>query len=127
MTQTPPLNQTVTALTETLLEEKKQLLKGVFDDLPSINKKKSHYMALLESAFTTESPQILSAYKEKLSRIAKLSKENEKLLSAAKSGTNAAITRIRSLLDREKTVGTYTQSGYKLQTHDAGVTREKIA
>ena len=128
MDQTAQLEQIIDNLIETLTVEKEYLLNGAYRELPSVTERKLYFSSLLDEYIASPDARYFAApHKEKIHQIKQIADSNEVLLSATRSGVNSAITRLNKILHRENTVGTYTESGSKLDTHNVGVTRHKIA
>ena len=127
MTQILPLSDVVSELTKLLSTEKQLLLEGQYEKVHAFNTKKTNLTAALTQHFQMSSRENLILHKDNIESILRLSEENARLLKSAKSGVSSAISRITSLVERENTVGTYQLDGHKLQTHNAGVTQDKIA
>lgn len=122
------LNATVNKLVELLTLEKSRLLSGALSDLAEITEHKQHYLAELASHLESHQENAsLRAFTPHIEQIRKLAVENENLIEAAKSGVNAAQSRLKQVMSRESFVGAYTEDGGKLRAHDAGVTRRKFA
>ena len=127
MTPASPFEVVLSSLVEALRLEKARLLAGDYSDLPKISERKAHYMALLDRHLCdpTQAPKI-KPYIEEIEYVKVLAGENTKLLAAAKAGAHAAQKRIAMIKSRENMVGTYTEDGYKLRTHNSDVTREAV-
>ncbi len=124
----PPLDEAITKLTSCLNAEKECLMAGTYAQLPKLSEQKAYFIGILDqyiakAAFTAE----LRAHRVDINRIKKLALENEKLLASAKAGAASAKNRLTAIMNRESVVGTYTEHGDKLRTHDAVITRRKIA
>lgn len=127
MTPASPFEVVLSSLVEALRLEKARLLEGAYADLPKISERKAHYMALLDQYLSDRAQASkIKPYIDEIEYIKLLAGENAKLLAAAKAGANAAQKRIAMIKSRENMVGTYTEDGYKLRTHDSDVTREAV-
>jgi flagellar biosynthesis chaperone FliJ len=128
MSAAPTIDVAINKLIELLALEKSRLLSGAYTGFEEITDQKQYYMSILsESILNGTAQKSAKSYQAAIERIKALATENEALLKAAKSGVNAAQTRIKNIMTRESFVGAYTENGQKLRTHDCGVTRCKTA
>jgi Fic family protein len=128
MSAAPTIDVAINKLIELLALEKSRLLSGAYTGFEEITDQKQYYMSILsESILNGTAKKSAKSYQAAIERIKALATENETLLKAAKSGVNAAQTRIKNIMTRESFVGAYTENGQKLRTHDCGVTRCKTA
>jgi hypothetical protein len=128
MSAAPTIDVAINKLIELLALEKSRLLSGAYTGFDEITDQKQYYMSILsESILNGNAQKSAKSYQAEIERIKALATENEALLKAAKSGVNAAQTRIKNIMTRESFVGAYTENGQKLRTHDCGVTRCKTA
>ena len=128
MRQTLQLSEIIDSLIEILNLEKARLMQGDYNDLEDITQKKAFYCSALNAYF--ENPAAHDAvrpFHDKIRTIKTLANQNAALFEAAKSGVSSAKARLNNILNEEKSVGTYTACGDKLQTHDTGVTKCKLA
>lgn len=128
MEQIPPFNIALKQLISLLNKEKDALLAGDYTILKELTKEKLTYSAILNKHLLNPAlTNTVKAHARALQSMQKLARENEGLLASAKYGVQSAQKRLNNLEQRKSTVGTYTEDGYKLRTHDAGMTRQKTA
>lgn len=122
------LSDVIAALEKTLAVEKAALLSGAYGVVGATLSEKERLAALLDAmlADQTRSAQ-LPAYRRRIKRILEAAKETETLLHAAKMGAASARSRIIDILNRQRMVGVYAESGDKVLAPGAGVTRQKFA
>ncbi len=122
------LSDVIAALDKTLAAEKSALLGGAYDVVGAAVSEKERLATLLDVmlADQTRAAQ-LPAYRKRIKRIVEAAKENEALLRAAKMGAASARSRIADILNRQRMVGVYAESGDKVLAPGAGVTRQKFA
>ena len=124
MTSAPPIDVAISKLIELLTLEKSRLLGGSYDDIPEITKQKQFYLStLMDFVQDPSKAASLKPFAKAVEEIKILANENEALLKAAKSGVQAAQSRLKNIATRESLVGAYTADGSKLRAHDCGVTR----
>ena len=122
------LNTVISQLTKILKEEKKRLIAGRYEDLNSLIEMKQSLSERLDRLLVDKQiAKKASIYRKSLSSLVRLAKENEDLLEAAKTGASQAHSRIHDLLNKQRNVGVYGQTGDKLMMPNAGVSRCKIA
>ncbi|GEM_PF-6030669 len=110
-----------------LLEAENRHLKALnLDELPKIAEEKIRYASAIDE-FLLTADNDASPFAAQARRIKALSAENQKLLSAVKSGVTSAKVRIQNLMSGAQSVGTYTATGGKLNAHDGSVTKQSLA
>ncbi|MEE2690773.1 MAG: hypothetical protein VX640_04440 [Pseudomonadota bacterium] len=128
MSNEQTLKDVIAGLKSLLEQEKVQLLAGRFDGIASILQEKQKLSSrldemLLDQRYAPQAP----AFRRNLSAIVALAQENETLLASARIGVKAAQKRIQDIVNRQRNIGVYGETGEKLMTPDAGVTRRKLA
>lgn len=126
MTRT--LDLEIDGLLALLSEEKAALLAGDAAGAASKAREKERRVGALE-ALLSDGPAMRSfaASRGRLAALARAAADNERLLEAARNGVLSAQSRLRDVLNRERSVGVYAQDGGKLMSAEAGVTRRKTA
>lgn len=122
------LKTTADALEGCLRAEKAALIEGRYFALEELARSKEHLSArldalLLDLANTAQQ----SAVRRQLAAIVKLAQENEGLMNAAKVGIISAKARIKDIINRQRNIGVYTESGERPFVPDACITRKKLA
>ncbi|GAB4530902.1 MAG: hypothetical protein Kow00133_19610 [Amphiplicatus sp.] len=122
------LKEVIEALRGALAEEKRIILEGRYDALDAIVARKESLAEaldrmLLDPRLAAQAP----AWRKQIAALAALAKENEAMIDAAKAGVAGARRRINEILNRQRNVGVYGETGEKLLAPGAGVTREKFA
>lgn len=125
---TRALELEIDGLLALLSEEKAALLAGDAAGAASKAREKERRVGALE-ALLSDGPAMRSfaASRGRLAALARAAADNERLLEAARNGVLSAQSRLRDVLNRERSVGVYAQDGGKLMSAEAGVTRRKTA
>ncbi|MBY0421778.1 MAG: hypothetical protein K2Q06_05700 [Parvularculaceae bacterium] len=125
---TRALNDVIDGLLAILGEEKSALLAGDFAKVGSMAAEKDRRASELDRLLTdAETARAASAFRRRLSEIARAASENEKLLDAARNGVMSARARLKDVVYRERNIGAYAETGAKIVSDEAGVTRRKTA
>lgn len=128
MASEPALNDVLNDLEKILAAEKSALLAGAYDSVSAATSAKDRLGRLLETMLVDERRAgQLPAYRRRIKKIVEAAKENESLLNAAKLGAASARSRIKDILNQQRTVGVYAETGDKLMSPGAGVSRQKFA
>lgn len=122
------LKDVVDGLARLLVEEKTRLLAGQYDGLGALTAEKEKLAVRLDALLIDpRSAAQAPAFRRRLAQIVSLAKENEGLIAAAKSGVVSAQSRIKDIINRQRNIGVYGESGEKLLAPESGVTRRKLA
>lgn len=125
---TSALNDVIESLVALLSEEKSALLAGDFGKVCALTKEKERRATELDHLLTdAATARAVPAFRRRLAEIAKAAGENEKLLEAARNGVVSARARLKDVVYRERNIGAYAESGAKIMSDEAGVTRRKTA
>ena len=125
---TRALNDVIDALIALLGEEKSALLAGDFASVGALTKDKERRATELDRLLTdAATARAVPAFRKRLADIAKAASENERLLDAARNGVMSARARLKDVVYRERNIGAYAETGAKIMSDEAGVTRRKTA
>lgn len=121
------LPEIISALEELLTTEKTLLLAGKYDALAALAGDKEQLTGALDRMLLDGTVAQAPVWRRRLAAIVARAQENEQLLAAAKSGAAYARARLQEIVNRQRSVGVYAETGAKPLVPDAGVTRRKFA
>lgn len=122
------LKDVIDSLRAALAEEKRIILEGRYDALGQTATRKESLAEeldrmLLDPSIAAQAP----AWRKQIAALAAQAKENEAIIDAARAGVVGARRRINEILNRQRNVGVYGETGEKLLAPGAGMTRQKLA
>ncbi|MBI1366968.1 MAG: hypothetical protein GC153_13555 [Alphaproteobacteria bacterium] len=124
----PSLKAVLDGLESLLEREKALLLAGRYDEAGAIARRKEELCEALDRALIDPlNAAQISVFRKRLSALVARAQENEQHLSAAKAGVSMARARLREIMNRERNVGVYGETGEKPLVPNACVTRHKFA
>ncbi|NJM35732.1 MAG: hypothetical protein HC850_14705 [Rhodomicrobium sp.] len=99
-----------------------------FDTLAPLVAEKNRMTNQLEKLLSDpHAASVAAAFRKRLAAIVTAAKENETLLASARAGVQSAQLRIQDIVNRQRNVGAYSESGEKVMAPDAGVSKRKLA
>lgn len=115
-------------LQKILGEEKRFLLAGDYSRLVEIAQEKEQLATTLDRLFLEQTNASQApAFRKSIAAIVSLAQENEQLLHAAKTGVSFAQARLKEIINRQRNVGVYNETGEKPLIPGATATRGKFA
>lgn len=124
----PSVRDVIERLRTILGEEKSLLLSGKYSSLGEITAEKEKLAALLDRLLLAPANAAQApAFRKRIAAVIKLAQENEQLLRSAKAGVSFAQARLKEIINRQRNVGVYSESGEKPLVPGAAATRGKFA
>ena len=128
MPSNPTIRDLIDRLQALLAQEKSMLLSGRLTSLADICAEKEELSRRLDAMLGDRANAASApAFRKALAALVSLAQENEKLLGAAQSGVAFAQTRLKDIINRQRNVGVYSETGDKPLIPGAAVTRRKFA